>query len=202
VCEESVQQPDPTSAPAPTQPPPHPPPLPLPPPLPPRFFPQGLDVFEEKLLSIYLLGFQDQVCAVRTRATACLHDVVTQTSEAWMVERVLPKLIELFLEKDNTYLQRICALQATGKVLLKCSSSATVATALPMFEQGALDAVPNVRSACAQVLGDMLASKQELLSKAQVEGVVRPALARLSSEGEADAEVKLVAGKALKCSAQ
>jgi hypothetical protein len=152
--------------------------------------------FQEKLLGIYLGCFQDQVYAVRARAISSIPDLVASTSEAWAGQHVLPKLVELFHERDNTYLQRITALHGIRELALKCTAPETVAAVLAVLEKAAGDDVPNVRAVCARLLGD-LAAARGLLSAAQLEAVVAPALARLADDkAESDQEVRFVAGLA------
>ena len=167
---------------APTHPP-HPPPC---------LSPQGVALFQEKLLPIYLGCFQDQVYAVRARAVSSISELVSATSEAWSMAHILPKMVELFHERDNTYLQRITALQGIRELALRATSPEAMALVLPVLEKAAGDGVPNVRAVCTRVLGEVAASKG-LLTAAQMEGVVVPALGRLA-EDPSDQEVRFLAG--------
>jgi hypothetical protein len=161
--------------------------------------PQGVAVFQEKLLQVYLGCFQDQVYAVRARAIASIGALLGATSEAWALAHILPKLVELYQERDNTYLQRITALQGMREVALACSSEEAMAVVLPVLERAAGDDVPNVRAVCAHFLGDVAAAAaaRDLLSSAQLQGIVVPTLGRLAQDA-ADQEVRFAAGHSLK----
>jgi serine/threonine-protein phosphatase 2A regulatory subunit A len=71
----------------------------------------GAAVFEERLLSIYLSSYHDQVNAVRLAATRQLQPITTCLGVDWCVAKLVPKLREFYNSGAN-YQQRITILYA------------------------------------------------------------------------------------------
>lgn len=131
--------------------------------------------------------------AVRTRVVASIGDLISATGEAWVAAHVLPYLVELFHEKENSYLQRITALNGVREIAVRSKSVETIEAILPLLGEASNDAVPNVRSVCVRLLGEVCA-KSDLLSATQMEGVVMPALNRLEVDPQ-DGEVRFMASE-------
>ena len=71
----------------------------------------GADVFEERLLAIYLSSYHDQVNAVRLAATRQLQPITERLGVEWSVAKLVPKLREFYNSGAN-YQQRITILYA------------------------------------------------------------------------------------------
>ena len=171
-----------------TRAPPHPP-------------PQAAPAFQEKLLGSFLECFQDQVFAVRHAAAGCVSALRGALGEAWALAHVLPHLAELFALPESSYLQRITALSGMRAL---CegggegeggATEATAAALLPHLLQGAKDEVPNVRAACAEVLGRVGAMLRGGGGEGEGGAAVAAALAALGGDGEL--EVRHAAAAAL-----
>lgn len=180
---------------------------------------QGAPAFEEHLLPRYLHTYQDQVNAVRMAATRTLRPLAMQLGGAWVREKLVPRLRDLYTQREASYLQRITVLYgvrnlAAPLVSIPGSSAAALAAvpgsigtaegaaeareaandALDLLINGLHDAVPNVRFIAAQILRDALAAKA--FSGSRISAEIKPALSAVVAD--ADQDVRFFVGEALK----
>ena len=153
---------------------------------PPPHFQKDKILFEEKLLPLYVGYFQDQVHAVRMTATRCLEQLALNMGEEWIVQHVVPSLLELFSAVGSPYLQRITALVGL-RALCVPGASATTGLALPIFLTACSDNVPNVRAVAATVLG--IVGAAGLAKASSVDSALKPLLADQDSDVRYAAEI-------------
>lgn len=149
---------------------------------------------------MFLESFSDTVSAVRISTAQSLGPLRVALGGAWLDDVAAPHLRSLLHAHEASYLQRVAALTgvraacegeggAAGGEEEAAARDAICMGFLPLVVECARDAVANVRSCAAGVLGHMAA-----LSPGAAEGA-REALRSL--EADADVEVRQVAALAL-----
>jgi serine/threonine-protein phosphatase 2A regulatory subunit A len=151
----------------------------------------GAAVFEDKLLPLYLSTYQDQVNAVRMAATRCLEPLARHLGAGWVKAKLVPKLQELFAAEGSSYLQRITVLYGVRDLSVHADLAEVATDLLPLLLRATRDDVPNVRFVASQILQDSAG----VYDKARLSAEVRPALAALRNDPDAD--VKYFASVAL-----
>jgi serine/threonine-protein phosphatase 2A regulatory subunit A len=159
----------------------------------------GVEPFEQTCLALYLSSYQDQVNAVRSAATSNVLQLTNILGLEWTLQKLLPKLIELFKRDKNSYLLRITVLYAFRSLIVVEPSLIekklpTIPDVLVNFVLDSFqDPVPNVRSVAVQILRD--AARDKVIP----EGLLVTVKAQLAKivESEKDWDTKFFATKAL-----
>ncbi len=126
----------------------------------------------------------DEVHSVRRAAADNLLRLATLFGEDWTRENIFPRLEKM--HHHSSHLHRLTALYGM-KVLVKCSSTAVVETViLPMMQQMAQDAVPNVRLNVARTLEDTVLSSGHELNSHLISSSIIPLLMSLNSDKDRD----------------
>jgi hypothetical protein len=154
---------------------------------------QGAAIFEDKLFSLYLSTYQDQVNAVRMSATRSLQPLARTLGGAWVVGKLLPKLSDMYSTDGSSYLQRITVLYGLRELSVHKDLADIAGHVLPIVLRGLSDAVPNVRFVAAQILQQGLDAG--VYDKARISADIKPALEMLKSD--TDSDVKHFAGVAM-----
>ena len=159
-------------------------------------------MFQARLLPLYLESFSDQVSAVRTAAALALGPLRAALGVEWLLEAAAPHLRSLLQAHESSYLNRLAALAGirsafegegdagAAGVEEAAARDAVCSDLLPLVVECSKDAVANVRSAAAAVLGAMVALAPR--------GAGERALEALRAlEGDAELEVRHVVASAV-----
>jgi len=156
----------------------------------------GMDIFNARLKDVQARALSDSVAHIRERAIANLVDLAELFGDQWMLEQMLPAVVESSKQSGpNSYLGRITSLQAAGSLAAVMPASVVSETlvtqiAVPLSR----DRVANVRIAAADAL--MQCSKKlEKENPSFIKENIRPVLVDLSKDSDTD--VKFMAELAL-----
>jgi hypothetical protein len=158
-----------------------------------------LPLFQAKLLPLFLESFSDQVSAVRTATAHTLGPLRVALGSEWLGEFAAPHLRLLLSQPESSYLQRLAALAgirsacegdggAAGGAGEVAARDAICNEFLPLVVECSRDAVANVRSAAAAVLGHVAALSPGVAAEGAVE-----ALRALESDTEFEVRQVVVA---------
>ena len=145
------------------------------------------------MFALYLAFFTDSVSAVRLAASRALVPLGSQLGAAWVRAKLLPRLRDLFAQRDGSYLQRITVLYALKDLVVAPDSRDAANDVLDMVVTALGDSVPNVRLVAAGVLRGAL--EGGVYDSARVGREVRPALQALAPD--ADPDVRVLAAELL-----
>lgn len=151
-------------------------------------------MFDDKLLSLYMKTYTDQVNAVRMAATRCLEPLARNLGAGWVRSRLLPRLQELYTADGASYLQRITVLYGIRDLSVHPDLAEVAEDLLPMLLGALRDPVPNVRFVTTQILQEAMSA--HVYPKQRVYNDVQPALQGLAG-ADTDVDVKYFAQVAL-----
>ncbi|RYG55956.1 hypothetical protein EON66_04060 [archaeon] len=149
---------------------------------------QGTDVFESRLLDVFLTLLQDQVNAVRMAATQSLRSLAKYLGTAWIRARLLPRLNARLVDRAaSTYLQRITVLYAVRDVVTAPACADISDAFLPLLLTSFEDDVPNVQFVAVQAAAAALDAGT--LTRAQI-AEVHAALLKMGNTSKLDVDVR------------
>ena len=142
---------------------------------------------EEQLNSLCLQWLSDRVHSIREAAAVNLQKLTEVFGAEWARAHILPHVMELM--NNNHYLYRTTVIRAMTLLSKAVGQEVCMREIMPALKAAAKDKVPNVRFAVAKALGEVAAA----LDASAVDGEIRPTLADL--EADEDADVRFYAGQ-------
>eukprot|EP00184_Porphyridium_aerugineum_P004704 CAMPEP_0184698726 /NCGR_PEP_ID=MMETSP0313-20130426/5232_1 /TAXON_ID=2792 /ORGANISM="Porphyridium aerugineum, Strain SAG 1380-2" /LENGTH=625 /DNA_ID=CAMNT_0027157697 /DNA_START=525 /DNA_END=2402 /DNA_ORIENTATION=+ len=156
----------------------------------------GKDLFHDDMnlgdLCLNWLG--DCVFSIREAAIKNLKALTEVFGVEWSLDNIVPKVVSLFNQSTN-YLYRMTALHAVSVLAEVIGPEILEEHFLPLVTDHACeDPVPNIRFVAAKTLGSIA----KYARPESRESKIKPALKRLASSAESDADVVHFAEEALK----
>lgn len=147
----------------------------------------GKDFFTEKLSSICVNWLGDDIATIREAATKNIQDLTALFGTDWSCEFLLPPIDDI--RQNSSYLRRLTAVQACGKMAIKMDPSVAQTEVLPIVLEMAMDTVANIRFNVALALGEV----GQICDPNVYHQQIRPVLSLL--EDDMDRDVRFFAEK-------
>ncbi len=113
----------------------------------------GKDFFTDKLSSICVNWLGDDIATIREAATTNIAELTALFGTDWACEFLLPSIDDI--RQNASYLRRLTAVQACGKMATEMDPSIAQIEILPIILEMATDTVANIRFNVALTLGEM-----------------------------------------------
>ena len=113
----------------------------------------GKDFFTDKLSSVCVNWLGDDIATIRDAATKNIQELTGLFGTDWACEFLLPSIDDIC--QNSSYLRRLTAVQACGKMSTKMDPSIAQTEVLPIVLEMATDTVANIRFNVARALAEM-----------------------------------------------
>ena len=140
----------------------------------------GKDFFTDKLSSICVNWLGDDIATIREAATKNIKELTALFGTDWACEHLLPSIDDI--RQNASYLRRLTAVQACGKMATEMDPSTAQVEILPIVLEMATDTVANIRFNVALTLGEMGPLCEETVYQQQI----HPILALLQDDQDRD----------------
>jgi serine/threonine-protein phosphatase 2A regulatory subunit A len=146
---------------------------------------RGLDFFHSTLLeSVWLSFLVDPVASVRNSIVSGMALLVRSVGPEYVSNTILPHLVRIYNQSNNTYLLRTTLLNAEIEIALACESGPLWNEVMIQILRGLDDKVPNVRRIVANGLCRIITAYNEhgYGDAAMMQTQVLPALQKCVNE--------------------
>ena len=113
----------------------------------------GKGFFTDKLSSICVNWLGDDIATIREAATKNIQELTALFGTQWACDCLLPSINDIC--KNVSYLRRLTAVQAFGKMAMEMDPSIAQTEVLPLILEMATDTVANIRFNVAKSLGEI-----------------------------------------------
>ena len=127
-----------------------------------------------------MVNLNDDVCRVRTAATANLKNLAEAFGTEWALTNVVSEVLDL--AKSSNYLRRVTMLDAIEALAPVLGPDITCQHLLPTALNSTKDNVPNVKFRAARALSAIAATQ----TPSVVERSIKPSLVELGSDSDVD----------------